>query len=407
MLAIDRVEALFLQALRCAVHGNGASFEKPLSQSEWDQLWILCSQQRVVPLVAQALFPGDAFSDLPGTWDAFRLDARKRTISQAARTADFLLLLDDLDRRGLRPAVLKGIVCRRLYQNPEQRVSNDEDLLIAQEELPAYHEALLACGLQRRDPEENPEGEYEVTYVDPERQLYLELHYELFDTTSESLGNCGRIFDGALARTTEISVYGQSIRTLQPTDHLLYMLCHAYKHLLFGGFGVRQICDICMFAQKEAADIDFERVRRDCTAVGIETLAAAVFRIGENFLDMPGPAAFADLDPDELPLLKDCLTGGLYGADDPDRVHSSRITLEAVAADKQGRRRHGLLRSLFPGAEYLRKTFPYLKEQPWLLPVAWGQRLLRYASDRRTSAGKSLAIGRERVELLRRYNLTK
>lgn len=38
---------------------------------------------------------------------------------------------------------------------------------------------------------------------------------------------------------------------LAPTDHLLCLLCHAYKHFLYAGFGIRHVCDIGIFAEPD------------------------------------------------------------------------------------------------------------------------------------------------------------
>ena len=138
--------------------------------------------------------------------------------------------------------------------------------------------------------------------------------------------------------------------------------------------------------------------------VGEVDLSAAFFRVGERWLGIPAPEQFAELRPDEEPLLHDCLTGGLYGANDPDRLHSSTLTLEAAAAEKCGRRRHGALRAIFPPVEPLSHRFPYLRKHSWLLPVAWAQRILQYLREKGSPA-RSLQIGEERIALLRRYRV--
>lgn len=405
MTELNKSEALFLRTLRCAVHGESASFDAPLTGEEWQELRLLALKQRAVPLVAEALHPGTALSALPGEWDSFHAFARKRTAFQAARTGDFLLLLRDLEARGLRPVVIKGIVCRSLYPEPEQRLSNDEDLFVASEELPAYHAALLACGLKLKKSDVQPEGADEVTYVDPERDLYLELHARLFPGDTPAFAEWNRAFDTALSRAVSLEVHGQSLLTLQPEDHLLYLLCHAGKHLLFSGIGIRQICDICLFARHYDARIDWPRFRARCASLGLETLTAAVFRIGQRHLGIPAPAAFSDLTPDETPLLKDCLAGGLYGSVEPDRIHSARLTLTAAASGEKSGLSRGVLKSVFPPLDYMKGRFDYLKKRPWLLPAAWTQRLWRYAAEEKGKPSRSLQIGRERIRMLRQYGL--
>jgi len=109
---------------------------------------------------------------------------------------------------------------------------------------------------------------------------------------------------------------------------------------------------------------------------------------------------------DEAPLLDDILTGGLYGVSDINRAHSSNITLEARAS---GRKRASPLAALFPGAEFLRSSFPYARKHAVLLPAAWAHRILRYlirsGKAPGVSASESVRIGRERVLLLKRYGI--
>jgi hypothetical protein len=89
------------------------------------------------------------------------------------------------------------------------------------------------------------------------------------------------------------------------------------------------------------------------------------------------------------------------------RKHSSNITLEAMTAPKNGGRSNSLRASLFPPAEKLEGRYPYLREKPWLLPVAWFSRMGSYLKESPTgnSASEALKIGQERVKLLKYYNI--
>ena len=398
-------ERLLLQALCSAIQGEHVQFEAPLSASDWWALRTLAVQHRLIPILAEALNPGTALSCLPGEWKRFLELARERTVNQAARTGEFLALLGELSTRGLEPVVVKGIVCRSLYPEPEQRVSNDEDLLIRPEELPTYHEALLACGLHLLDPDIPMETAEEITYVDPQRNLYLEVHLRPFPGEDSMWGDFNHAFQNVFERSTCVNIYGRMVRTMEPTDHLLYLLCHAYKHLIYSGVGLRQICDLCLFAQRFGGLIDWHRLQSECSALGIEYLASAMFLVGQRWLEIPAPTSFTDPAPDEIPLLKDCLSGGLYGAEDKDRVHSRAYTLDEIRASREGRRPHGTARSLFPGTSSLAGRYPYLRKRPWLLPAAWVQRLWGYVIRERANPGKSIQIGRERIALLKQYQI--
>lgn len=68
----------------------------------------------------------------------------------------------------------------------------------------------------------------------------------------------------------------------------------------------------------------------------------------------------------------------------------------------------GLMKSLFPPVDYLEGKYEYLQDKPWLLPIAWGQRIHKYMKERKgkqVNPAKSIEIGRQRIELLKKYGI--
>ena len=112
------------------------------------------------------------------------------------------------------------------------------------------------------------------------------------------------------------------------------------------------------------------------------------------------------MDPE--PLLEDLLEGGLYGDANMSRKHSANITLAAVSAQKQGKK-SGKFTYLFPAPKKLENRYGYLKKYPWLVPVAWCSRVLRYSRETGAMAGntpgQALETGNKRVELMRIYGI--
>ena len=398
---MNKEEALFLSALRCGIRGEklpGCTWQG----QDLNLVLRLAMEHQVTALIAQAVVPDEGEKGKLAPLFAL---GRRDTLGQASHTAEFLLLLDALEAEGLRPAVVKGMVCRSLYPQPEQRPSTDEDLLIRDEDFAAYHAALLRYGLTPVHPEAPTEGADEVSYWDKSKGLFIELHMRLFPPDSDSYGECNRYFSDVLDHTVETSIYGRRVSTLSPTDHVLFLLCHAYKHMLHGGVGLRQICDMGLFTERFEREIDWSRVSSVCDALGIGYLCRAFFRVAQQHLGLRWPAAFAGEEIDEIPLLLDCLRGGIWGVEDPNRQHSSTLTLEAVAAQKQGRVNRGAWHSVFLPVSSLVSRFPYLRKRPWLLPVAWVQRVWLYLTRDRANVSDTLRQGRERIELLRQYKI--
>lgn len=265
--------------------------------------------------------------------------------------------------------------------------------------------------------EKELESAYEVPYGKKGSLIYIELHKSLFPPESEAYGDLNRFFANVHEDAIDIKIDGTDIRTMGYTDHLFYLICHSFKHFLHSGFGIRQVCDIILFANEYGDAIDWEKVLRQCRGIHADLFAAALFAIGEKYLTFdPGkahyPKVWREISVDETDMLMDLLDSGIYGNANMSRKHSSNMTLDAVAADKNGKKAgNTVLKSLFPSAKKLEGRYPYLKKHPILLPVAWTDRILKYrketAAGGDNAAADSVKIGNQRIELMKEYGIIK
>ena len=60
------------------------------------------------------------------------------------------MLFDKMRQNGLTPLIVKGIVCRDLYPNPDLRTSNDEDLYIPRDQFGKMDEIFAGRGIYER-----------------------------------------------------------------------------------------------------------------------------------------------------------------------------------------------------------------------------------------------------------------
>lgn len=395
---VRETEQAFFALLKTSLHGGKA--ELPV-QVAWPYLFRLASQHNVLPLILEAAWQSGVPEELLAP---MRPMAMQIVMAQTRRTAAFHSLYRKLAQQGLKPLVLKGLVCRNLYPQPDGRPSCDEDLLIEAAALPAMHKALLGYGLSCDCREPTAQMD-EITYSTSD--LYLELHLSLFPTDSTAYGYLNAFFAGVHDRSVALEIDGSLIRTLSPTDHLLYLICHAYKHFLHSGVGIRQVCDIAFLAERCGREIDWNHIRKSCDEVRISYFTAALFSITSRYLGFSMPGAFAHLHVDESAMLRDMLSGGVYGAVDENRQHSATITLGAVSRQRRGGRVSGFLNAVFLPIGSMERRYPYLKKYPWLLPAAWLDRVIHYISHlgRGVSPAASIQIGAQRVELLKKYRI--
>lgn len=401
---MTKSQTLFLQAVQAALKNEYVDWDEPISQEDWRGLFRLAEAHRMLPMVFQAVYlcpaAQQADRELMGY---YRFCSLQMVALQAQKTAEFAPVLEALRRAEVQPLVVKGITCRELYPNPDHRLSSDEDVLIHPAAFARCHKALTELGFTTRDPEE---ASYELSYIKEGTSLYLEIHRSLFPPESLAYGDLNRFFPEVYRRSVE----KRGIPTLCPTDHMLYLLCHAFKHFLHSGFGLRQVCDLILFANHYGSEVDWEYVLECCRSIRAEKFAAGLFRIGWKYLNFSleqsrYPLTWQAIYVDEHALLEDILQAGVYGTDDKDRVHSSNITLQAMTAQKQGGANPGsLLQTVFPPMDVMKRKYPYLKNKPLLLPIAWTDRILKYGKSTAKVSG-TLRIGNERVALMKRYGI--
>lgn len=409
---------LFLQALKASLTDSKVTWDMEIQPSDWQALFQLAKIHKVIPMIFEAVYACPAAKKLdPAILRAYRGATMQQVMQQTIKTEEFLQLNRALQEAGITPLVVKGIICRNLYPQPDHRASGDEDILIPEEQFTTCHEAMLNFGMALLEPGKDIYREYEVPYGKQNSPLYIELHKNLFPPESDAYGELNQFFEGVFDRAVCETIQGIPVYTLEYTDHLFYLICHAFKHFLHSGFGIRQVCDIVMFANAYGTKIDWNLMLKQCRKIRADVFTAALFRIGRNYLNFDPekacyPAEWQQIEVDETAMLEDLLSSGIYGASDMSRKHSSNITLNAVSAQKQGKKGgSSVLKTIFPSAGKMKGRYPYLEKRPYLLPMAWADRILKYQKETSfeadNNAADSIKIGNQRIELMKKYGIIK
>lgn len=372
---------------------------------DWPRLYQLSAVHKLGAVVYETLWSVPGFcggnAQLTARW-------RKETIlqaaSQAAKTQRLLQLTRALEQVGVHYALVKGALCRELYAKPDLRPSGDEDIFIAPKEFLSCCTLFKRDGMVQTDEENGP-----VTHwLDRQTGLHVELHTELFSSKRASDRLLNECFLQQLDQTVSSSASGKTIQTLEPTYHLLYLICHAIKHFIAGGFGIRTLCDIVTFAERYQTHIDQKTLYAWLEKVKGRVFFDQVLAIGQTYLsmDLSGWALSKPADPVEI--LEDILDAGVYGQSSMSRRHSGALVLRAA---EEGETRPSVIRAVFPPKEQLVGRYPILEKRPALLPVMWIRRLGAYGleliksqkSD--NSLRDNLALGKQRTEMMIRYGI--
>ena len=155
MLSVEQV--IFLKVLSQLIHDKPIMISEEEIRNNADRIVYLSSAHMILSLIVNGLY-----QSFPELVEKYKERAIQRTILQAEKTASFVDLYEKMIAHGLYPVVLKGIICRNLYPEPELRPSTDEDLLISSDSFDLLHSFLLQNGFVLSNPETSLSEEYEV-----------------------------------------------------------------------------------------------------------------------------------------------------------------------------------------------------------------------------------------------------
>lgn len=383
------MDTLYCQLLAClAAYAQGERACVLEGMEDWDALRTLAGHHKLEAVVYSALSREAAFcGGNPEMISGWRKRAYAMAMSQSRKNASLFALATAMDFPWV---VVKGAVCRTLYKNPELRISGDEDLYIRKEDYDRAAAALEKAGFALHGGSKD-----DVTHwFCGKSGLHIELHTRLLEDDAE---------ESLFADFVPVPLTAESgtLLTLAPELHLAFLVCHARKHLITGGVGIRTLCDIALFYRKYRAELNETELNTLLEKLSCRALFLHILAIGKDALGIDCDSL--DLPPMAQDLLEDVLEAGIYGQSTLTRHHSGTYTAQQVKGKKS------LLRTLFPTREALQARYPVLKEHPGRLPLVWLQRLGSYAkevsSQTDSSPAESLQLGKKRLEMLVKYDI--
>ena len=165
---------VFIDILRSAMTQTSCDMIEGLSTQDWEKIYDISQKQQLAPMIYQQIFSNESFQNSdPGFQQFWKGDTIDQAGNQARKSILFLMLFDKMRQNGLTPLIVKGIVCRDLYPNPDLRTSNDEDLYIPRDQFGKMDEFLQAEGFMREELIKDKVYQ-EVPYQNPRNGLYFE-----------------------------------------------------------------------------------------------------------------------------------------------------------------------------------------------------------------------------------------
>ncbi|WP_300629650.1 nucleotidyltransferase family protein [uncultured Thomasclavelia sp.] len=371
---------------------------KPI-RLDYSKLYELSNQHQISALIFNQIYSFDDFPlEIKQRWKS---DALKINAFQTRKTMKILHLCKQFSKQNLRVLIVKGLICRALYPQPDNRQSNDEDLYVQKEEYEAVKDILLKNNFTVVSDSDDV-----TTFIDPVSGLSIELHTALFSLESKAYGNYQRYFDQAFDKCIVHRIDGVEVYSLEYTQHLLFLILHFVKHFFHGGVGIRQVVDIVMYSEAYGDKVNWDRLYDILKDLNIYVLITSLFAMAHDRLEFDYtkirvPEGIDKSDYQDL--FEDIMDAGIFGQSSPERIHSATITLNTISDGKTS-----VLKSIFPSLKEMQGKYKYLNKYPVLLPFAYFSRIVNYKKNNSSkNSQRTIEVGKQRIELLKKYRVIK
>ena len=333
---------------------------------------------------------------------------------QVKRTDSFLKLYKSFIIGEVYPLVMKGLICRSLYgELCDHRPSGDEDILVPISDFWRAKTILEENGyfpIEEVREDIDLSSVQEITFVNQEENLHIELHLNPMGRENDARSQMSDCFKDVFDDYIEMEIQGVKVRTMSHQNHFTFLILHALRHFLGGGIGLRQMLDILLYQEKYGPEIDIDKLEETLQQFKAVSFWSDLVHIGNKYLGFNLPIRHEACCAEEL--LEDMMSNGVFGNDTAAKRTAERTVMFVTGdylRDKKTNKVAMILKTIFPSKEYLLTNSPYLREKPWLLPIAWVERWCRFL--KRNSAQdnslmqESLTISARRTALLKKYDI--
>lgn len=295
-------------------------------------------------------------------------------ISQIRHMEEMKLLFKEFTNNGISFIPLKGLVLRELYPIPEMRTMGDADILVYENDLKRACGILSAMGYKKESIDSK-----HIHFIH-KTKLCIELHFFLISQGSISK-NLDSFENGVWKNAKKSYVLGMAANILSLEDQLLHLILHMAVHLSSGGFGLRQLCDLFLFIERNSENINWEYINIKTREYEIIPFTSTLFIICSKLFGMSLPNAYY-LHRVEYnyvnALIEDIFSGGVFGDRTRERFLGG-IKLHYItnpSTDKETNTIGSIIKSLFPPVHMLGLQYSYARNFPILTPIAWLHRIV-------------------------------
>lgn len=346
--------------------------KKKYDNVDWNELMNLSRKHKIEGLIYSALNKSRLLENI----DEDKVKDLKKEVfftgvTQISNMSKLEIVFNEFSKENVPVIVLKGLVVREYYPQPEQRSMSDADIFVKAKDLNKSKKILIDLGYTEIDAE----ASHHIKYIKSGYPM-IELHWHVMkrDGFSDELD----LFeDDIWDRTIEVKVKGAKVLSLGYEDLALHLCMHMAAHLAASGFGVRQIADLVLLVEKKGHLIDWTLFINKAEEFGFKKFIIIMFKICNILfsMDIPKEMAVYKIDDEEMfeSLISTIFDGGVYGKKDMASNFANQVAFNYKGKDSNATigaiRRY--FRFIFPSIETMSDKYSYARKIRILTPIAW------------------------------------
>lgn len=265
--------------------------------------------------------------------------------------------------------LMKGIVTKRYFPNPELRTMGDIDLLIKESDREKSDYLLKEIGFAF-DKRESGASVWNYTRGSVLFEVHTSIIYQqLF------LGvNYTEYFKNVLDNVDKIE---ENVYEMKKEYHFIYVLVHLAKHLYRTGSGIRMVMDIVVLINEFYDKYDWDYIRNELEKIKLLEFSHNLIYICYKYFNCKVPDEYKKANDKNCKMLLDyIIKAGVFGQYNRDQ-YSIKYNLNSNGEnyDSLSYKVKNLFKIIFPSYETMSSWFGWFRGKPkWYLPIGWVRR---------------------------------
>lgn len=368
---MNNAQKQFVDILSAGIRGKSA--DKVYDNVEWDEVIDLADKHKVEGIIYLALRKSKLISNIgEEKISLLKQKAAITGITQSRHISGLSTVLNKINERNIPVIVLKGLVVREFYPQPDQRSMNDADILVHEGDVEKVKQLLIDMGYVYL---EDHKASHHIALVH-HKYPFIELHWNLFkrDGFSNELEHYERLI---WRRAIKVNVGEAEVLSLSYEDLALHLCMHMAAHLAATGFGVRQLCDLVLLVEHNGDEIDWNSFIMKARMYGFEKFGKIIFLLCNKLFNMEAPKEInikvVNNKKYVSALLNEIFEAGVHGKKEMANQFATQVAFNFEEKDSNATLGaiNRYFRFIFPKIDDMSDKYSYAKKVKILAPIAW------------------------------------